>query len=85
MKTRACDLLFAGSVHARLLLIVRINLVDVTHRRHIGTVNDIRDLEVIGDLPTGFTAPTFDQGTKNAFSRTLIPPGSYEEIMVSPF
>lgn len=60
--------------------LVRIHLVDVTHRRHIGTVSDVRGLELIGDHPPGFTALTFDQETKKAFSRKLIPPGSYEDI-----
>jgi hypothetical protein len=65
-------------------IVVRINLVDVIHRRYDPTASGVRGLAFIGDSPPEFTALAFDQVREKAFSCTLFPPEMHEDSNCMP-
>ncbi len=60
--------------------VIRIDVVDVTHRRHDRPMSGVIASEFVGHQPPGFTALAFDQATKKPFSRTLIAAALHQNI-----
>ena len=52
--------------------VVRINMVDVTHRRHDRPMSGIIASEFIGDQTPGFAPLTFEEATEKPFRCPLI-------------
>ena len=60
--------------------VIRIDVVDVMHRRHHGPMSRIIASQFIGDQPSWLTTLAFDQATQEAHSRLFVAPTLHKNI-----